>query len=194
MADWAGISAGATVAACALRQRGTTLEHGHAPGGRDDDPRSGRRNWRVHARYNPLSGCFDDLVLTPEKVGKSVMRTAIRLGEMVITDRGYARVRDFQAALAAGGSFISRIGWRGIAAAHPGRPAVRSAGGTSTRRAADRTLGARARPCPAAALRDCADPRGEGGEAAPAGSGAAPRAAATRSSTRPAWRRVICWW
>jgi hypothetical protein len=71
-------------------------------------------NWRVHARYNPLSGCFDDLVLTLEKAGESVMRTVIGLGEMLITDRGYARVGDFKATLAAGGTFICRIGWRAL--------------------------------------------------------------------------------
>lgn len=74
----------------------------------------GGGNWRVHARYNPASGCFDDLVLTVEKVGESLARTAIGLGEMLISDRGYARVRDFEATLAAGGTFITRIGWRAL--------------------------------------------------------------------------------
>lgn len=70
--------------------------------------------WRVHARYNPTSGCFDDLVLTSDKTAEAVSRTAIALGDLLISDRGYARVRDFQAALAAGGCFITRIGWRAL--------------------------------------------------------------------------------
>jgi hypothetical protein len=71
-------------------------------------------NWRVHARYNPARGCFDDLVLTSEQVGEAVGHTAIAVGELLISDRGYARVRDFEAAHAAGSDVITRIGWRAL--------------------------------------------------------------------------------
>jgi hypothetical protein len=80
-------------------------------------------NWRVHARYNPASGCFDDLVLTLEKIGEAVCRTAIALGDLLIADRGYARGRDFEAAHRAGGHFITRIGWRALRLCKPdGQP------------------------------------------------------------------------
>jgi hypothetical protein len=74
----------------------------------------GGGNWRVHARYNPARGCFDDLVLTSEQVGEAVGHTAIAVGELLISDRGYARVRDFEAAHAAGSDVITRIGWRAL--------------------------------------------------------------------------------
>lgn len=52
---------------------------------------------------------------TPACAMRLIDGTMIRgLGEMLTTDRGYARVSDFKATLAAGGTFISRIGWRAL--------------------------------------------------------------------------------
>jgi hypothetical protein len=77
-----------------------------APGG------GGR--WRLHARYDPGQGRFGDLRLTDEHCAEAVNRTAIIAGSTIIMDRGYARVRDFTAVLAAGSDFITRIGWRSL--------------------------------------------------------------------------------
>jgi len=70
--------------------------------------------WRVHARYDPGRGRFVDLKLTPTTVSEKVAHTAPEAGQTVITDRGYARVRDIATVLAKGAEFITRIGWRSL--------------------------------------------------------------------------------
>lgn len=80
-------------------------------------------DWRLHARFDPGRGRFGDLVLTRGKVAERVERTRIEPGTTVVQDRGYARVRDFQAVLAAGADFVTRTGWRAVRLADPhGRP------------------------------------------------------------------------
>ena len=87
-----------------------------APGARGTD-------WRLHARFDPGRGRFGDLVLTSGRVAERVDRTAIEAGQVLIQDRGYARVRDFQAVLHAGADFITRTGWRAVRLTDPaGRP------------------------------------------------------------------------
>lgn len=71
-------------------------------------------DWRLHACYHPATGRFGDLVLTSSKVAERVDHTAIRPGQVVIQDRGYARVRNFHAVLAAQANFLTRIGWRSL--------------------------------------------------------------------------------
>jgi hypothetical protein len=71
-------------------------------------------DWRLHARFDPGRGGFADLVLSQGNVGERVDRTEITAGQTVIQDRGYARVRDFAAVLAAKADFITRIGWRSL--------------------------------------------------------------------------------
>lgn len=77
-------------------------------------PGSTGSDWRLHARFDPARGCFADLVLTQGKVAERVDRTEIEVGQTVIQDRGYARVRDFSAVLAAKADFITRIGWNAL--------------------------------------------------------------------------------
>ncbi len=77
-------------------------------------PGSEGTDWRLHARFDPGRGSFTDLVLSQGTVGERVDRTEIAAGQTTIQDRGYARVRDFQAALAAKAHFITRIGWRSL--------------------------------------------------------------------------------
>ena len=71
--------------------------------------------WRLHARYDPGTGRFGDLSLTPTSVGEAADRTRLDRGGVLIADRGYARVRDFSAVLKAGDDFITRLGWRSVA-------------------------------------------------------------------------------
>jgi Transposase DDE domain len=72
-------------------------------------------NWRLHARYDPDLGRFADMTLTTVRQAECVTRTRIGPGRIVVMDRGYARVRSFQAILAEGGAFIGRISWRSLA-------------------------------------------------------------------------------
>ena len=75
---------------------------------------SGGSDWRLHARFDPGRGCFADLVVSQGNVAERVDRTAIEPGQVVVQDRGYARVRDFAAVLAAKADFITRIGWNSL--------------------------------------------------------------------------------
>jgi hypothetical protein len=77
-------------------------------------PGSTGSDWRLHARFDPARGCYSDLVLTQGKLAERVDRTEIEAGQTVIQDRGYARVRDFSAVLAAKADFITRIGWNAL--------------------------------------------------------------------------------
>lgn len=78
------------------------------------EPGSVGHAWRLHARFDPGRGCFADLVLTRGDVAERVDRTHIEAGQILVQDRGYARVRDFAAVLAADADFITRIGWNAL--------------------------------------------------------------------------------
>jgi hypothetical protein len=77
-------------------------------------PRRAAGDWRLHASYDPGRGRFSDLVLTSNKVAERVDHTRIRRGQIVVQDRGLARVRNFRAVLAENADFITRIGWRSV--------------------------------------------------------------------------------
>jgi hypothetical protein len=70
--------------------------------------------WRLHASYDPGRGRFSDLVVTDSKVAERIDRTQIRPAAVVVADRGYARVRDFNAVLADRADFVTRLGWRSV--------------------------------------------------------------------------------
>ena len=78
-------------------------------------PPGGGGQWRVHARYDPARGGFADLQLTPAGIAEATARTRLDAGQTVITDRGYARVRNIAAVLAADAHVLTRIGWRSLA-------------------------------------------------------------------------------
>lgn len=72
------------------------------------------QDWRLHARYDPGQGRFADLVLTTTREAEATSRTRICPGRVLITDRGYARVRNFKEVLAGGGDFITRLSWGSV--------------------------------------------------------------------------------
>jgi hypothetical protein len=72
------------------------------------------QDWRLHARYDPAGGRFADLVLTTTREAEAAGRTRICPGRVLIMDRGYARVRNFQAVLAGGADFITRTSWGSV--------------------------------------------------------------------------------
>ena len=72
------------------------------------------QDWRLHARYDPGRGRFTDLVLTTTREAEAAGRTRISPGHVLITDRGYARVRNFKEVLAQGGDFMTRISWSSV--------------------------------------------------------------------------------
>ena len=71
-------------------------------------------DWRLHARFDPAAGRFTDLVLSDARQAERTDRTHITSGQIIIQDRGYARVRNFAAVLDAGSDFITRLGWRSL--------------------------------------------------------------------------------
>lgn len=77
-------------------------------------PHKDAGDWRLHASYDPGRQRFSDLVLTGSKTAERVDRTRLRAGQVVVQDRGFARVRDFRAVLAARADFITRVGWRSV--------------------------------------------------------------------------------
>ncbi len=70
-----------------------------------------RRDWRLHARYETAVGRFTDLVITEARTAEALCCVAVRPGDVVVHDRGYARVRNFVHARAQGADFLTRIGW-----------------------------------------------------------------------------------
>ncbi|MGI4951154.1 MAG: IS4 family transposase [Janthinobacterium lividum] len=77
-------------------------------------PGSTGSDWRLHARYEPARGCFTDLNITRVTTAEALCCVAVRPGDVLVQDRGYARVRNFVHAHANGADFITRIGWRSV--------------------------------------------------------------------------------
>jgi Transposase DDE domain len=71
-------------------------------------------DWRLHARYEPARGCFTDLRITEATTAEALCCVAVRPGDVLVQDRGYARVRNSAHAHAQGADFITRIGWRSV--------------------------------------------------------------------------------
>jgi hypothetical protein len=79
-------------------------------------------DWRLHARYEPARGGFTDLVVTEATTAEALCCVAVRPGDVLVQDRGYARVRNFAHARNQGADFITRIGWRSVKLYHPDGP------------------------------------------------------------------------
>ena len=86
-------------------------------------PGSSGSDWRLHARYEPARGRFTDLVITEASTAEALSCVAVRPGDVLVQDRGYARVRNFVHARANGADFITRIGWRSVKLFYPSGPA-----------------------------------------------------------------------
>jgi hypothetical protein len=77
-------------------------------------PGSNGSDWRLHARYEPARGCFTDLQITEATTAEALCCVTVCPGDVLVQDRGYARVRNFIHARAKGADFITRIGWRSV--------------------------------------------------------------------------------
>lgn len=77
-------------------------------------PGSKGSDWRLHARYEPARGCFTDLAITEATTAEALVCVAVRPGDVLVQDRGYARVRNFAHARVNKANFITRIGWRSV--------------------------------------------------------------------------------
>jgi hypothetical protein len=77
-------------------------------------PGSTGSDWRLHARYEPARGGFTDLAITEATQAEALSCVAVRPGDVLVQDRGYARVRNFAHARANHADFITRIGWRSV--------------------------------------------------------------------------------
>jgi hypothetical protein len=82
-------------------------------------PASTGCDWRVHARYEPARGGFTDLTITEAGTAEALVCVAVRPGDVLVQDRGYARVRNFAHARANKADFITRIGWRSVKLFNP---------------------------------------------------------------------------
>ena len=77
-------------------------------------PGSDGSDWRLHARYEPANNGFTDLAITPAHRAEALCCVTVQAGDVVVCDRGYARVRNFAHAQENGADFITRIGWRSL--------------------------------------------------------------------------------
>lgn len=137
-AAWVGMSGVAALSDVALR----TAAGGAASAGAA--PLAGRRNlrivdastishpgstgtaWRLHACYDPGASRFADLESTDAHGVEGFARFDYAEGEVAIGDRGHARPRGLQHALAAGADFIVRVGWYSLRMVTPdGEPSNR---------------------------------------------------------------------
>ncbi len=71
-------------------------------------------DWRLHARYAPVRGGFTDLVVSEAGTAEALCCVAVRPGDVLVQDRGYARRGNFWHAKELGADFITRIGWRSV--------------------------------------------------------------------------------
>ncbi len=74
-------------------------------------PGSEGSGWRLHAGYETALGRFTDLAITEARTAEALCCVAVRPGDVMAHDRGYARVRNFAHARANGADFLTRIGW-----------------------------------------------------------------------------------
>jgi IS4 transposase len=74
----------------------------------------GRPGFRVHALYEPALGRFTDFRVTTDRVREAATQTRLAASRTMLFDRGFARVRDIAAVLAAGSDMVTRIGWRSM--------------------------------------------------------------------------------
>jgi hypothetical protein len=77
-------------------------------------PGSKGSDWRLHARYEPARGCFTDLTISEATTAEALCCVEVHPGDVLVQDRGYARVRNFVHARANAADFITRIGWRSV--------------------------------------------------------------------------------
>jgi hypothetical protein len=109
--DWLAHILAGLLAARTNRPRTDALDVSVVDGSVICSPGKGQ-DWRLHARYDAGQGRFSDLVLTTARHAECASRTPAQARQITIMDRGYARVRSFQAVLREGGDFIARTGWR----------------------------------------------------------------------------------
>ena len=70
--------------------------------------------WRVHLSLDVAQACVDGLELTDVHGGETLVRFAVRPGEIRLADRGYAHPRGLGEVLAGGGQLVVRINWQNL--------------------------------------------------------------------------------
>lgn len=77
-------------------------------------PGADRTTWRLHVGYDLATGQVDQVELTDGKGAENLQRLIYRPGDIVLSDRCYARPRDLRPVLDAGADFIVRTGWNSL--------------------------------------------------------------------------------
>lgn len=70
--------------------------------------------WRIHATYDVARGVVDHIEVTDDKGGEHLERAAIRPGDLIVGDRGYAHASRIAAVRHAGGHVLVRIGHNAV--------------------------------------------------------------------------------
>jgi hypothetical protein len=77
-------------------------------------PGADRTTWRLHVGYDLATGQVDQLELTDVHGAENLQRLTYRPGDVVLSDRCYARPRDLRPVVDAGADFIVRTGWNSL--------------------------------------------------------------------------------
>jgi hypothetical protein len=77
-------------------------------------PGADRTTWRLHVGYDLATGQVDQLELTDVHGAENLQRLTYRPGDIVLSDRCYARPRDLRPVVDAGADFIVRTGWNSL--------------------------------------------------------------------------------
>jgi hypothetical protein len=77
-------------------------------------PGADRTTWRLHVGYDLATRQVDQLELTDLHGAENLQRLTYRPGDIVLTDRYYARPRDLRPVIDAGADFIVRTGWNSL--------------------------------------------------------------------------------
>jgi hypothetical protein len=86
-------------------------------------PGADRTTWRLHVGYDLATSQVDQLELTDVHGAENLQRITYQPGDIVLSDRGYARPRDLRPVIEAGADFIVRIGWNSLRLLQPnGKP------------------------------------------------------------------------
>lgn len=81
------------------------------------------KDWRLHAVYDLEHQRFDTLELTDKSQGEALERMVAGPGDLVIADRGYARLKGLRHIAGSGGDFLVRLGSKSVRLRHAdGRP------------------------------------------------------------------------
>jgi hypothetical protein len=78
-------------------------------------PGSSGTDWRLHFNFGLFDMGFEQFQITDQTVGESFRNFAVKSGDLLLGDRGYAHLGGMNYVIEQGGDFIVRLGYRPFA-------------------------------------------------------------------------------